>query len=176
MEVQLHQEYALTDQESTAVNALLQYCFPGFPSDRNYYKSLPSFRFLIWENENLIGHISIVFRIVKVGSTVTRIFGISDVCVHPDHRSKQIASVLLHEVEKCSQKYQIDFLILIAEERALYKKRGYKSVSNTVRWLLVNDHQSLGVMHGNLDQSLMVKAMGTLKWNKGLLDLIGGLF
>lgn len=176
MKVQLHQEQALIGQKATAVNTLLQICFPGFPSDRNYYKSLPSFRFLVWENKNLIGHLSIVFRIVKVGSTVTRIFGISDVCVHPDHRSKQVASLLLDEVEKNSQEYQIDFLILIAEERALYKKRGYKSVSNTVRWLLINDHQSLGVMHGNLDQSLMVKQMGTLKWNKGLLDLMGGLF
>ncbi len=176
MKVQLHQEYALSASDSAAVNVLLQHCFPGFPPDRNYYKSLPSFRFLIWEKKTLIGHLSIVFRIVKIGSTITRIFGISDVCVHPDHRSKQIASILLDEVEKCSQKHRIDFLILIAEERALYKKRGYKSVSNTVRWLLINDHQSLGVMHGNLDRSLMVKQTGALKWNKGLLDLMGGVF
>lgn len=176
MPIKLHQEYALSSPESAAVNVLLQSCFPGFPADRNYYKSLPSFRLLFWKKEKLLGHLSVVFRIVKVGSTVTRIFGISDVCVHPDHRSKQIASLLLDEVEKKSQEYNIDFLVLIAEERALYKKRGYKSVSNTVRWLLVNDHQSLGVMHGNLDRSLMVKETGTLKWNKGLLDLMGGLF
>jgi len=176
MHVQLHQEYTLNPQQSTAVNILLRSCFSGFPADRNYHKSLPSFRLIVWDGDEAIGHLAVVFRIVKIGSTLARIYGISEVCVHPEYRSKQIGSILLDELEQDAEQHQIDFLVLIAEDRALYKKRKYKSVSNTVRWLLINDHQSLGVMHGHLDQSLMIKKMGKMKWNKGLLDLLGGLF
>jgi len=175
MQVQQVQEYTLSKKEAHSVNTLLQTCFSGYPSDRNYYKSLPTFRLLIWKKDKAIGHLAVIFRVIKVGSTVARIFGIADVCVHPEHRSKQIASILLDHLEHYAEEHRIDFLILIAENRALYKKRGYKSVSNTVRWLLINDHQSLGVMHGNLDRSLMVKRIGTVKWNEGLLDLLGGV-
>ena len=83
---------------------------------------------------------------------------------------------MLNHLEENCITYEINFLILVAEDRSLYKKRGFQSVSNTVRWLLINDHQSLGVMHGKLDKSLMVKATGKLKWNDGLLDLMGGVF
>jgi len=176
MKVHHQEEYNIPLTQFAAINTLLQTCFPGYPSDRNYYKSIPTFRLMIWDKKILIGHLAVVFRVVKVGSTTSRIFGISDVCVHPEYRSKKIASILLDKLEEEAQKNSIDFSILIAQEQSLYKKRGYKSVTNTVRWLLINDHQSLGVMHGTLDKSLMVKTTGEIKWNGGLLDLIGGVF
>jgi predicted N-acetyltransferase YhbS len=176
MKVHHLEEYSIPPKMVADINGLLKSCFDGYPSDRNYYKSLPTFRLLVWDKKMLVGHLSVVFRIVKIGSTIARIFGISDVCVHPAHRSKKIASLLLDHLDKTSRMYQVHFLVLIASDHSLYSKHGFQSVSNNVRWLLINDQQSLGVMNGHLDKSLMVKATGELEWNEGLLDLMGGVF
>ncbi|MFK7807336.1 MAG: GNAT family N-acetyltransferase [Saprospiraceae bacterium] len=176
MKIRKTDEYKISYDQALAINALLTTCFSGFPSNRNYYRSLPSFRLLAWKKDKLIGQLAVVFRVIKVGSTVVRVFGISDVCVHPDHRDNNCARLLLDSLDDYCQKYRIDFQILIAEEQKFYEKRSYQSVSNTVRWLLINDHQSLGVMHGTLDNSLMIKQTGKVEWNEGLLDLLGGVF
>jgi predicted N-acetyltransferase YhbS len=176
MKIHQLEEYSIPPKIVTDINGLLQSCFDGYPSHRNYYKSLPTFRLLIWDKKTLVGHLSVVFRYVKIGSTIARIFGISDVCVHPAHRSKKIATSLLDYLDEASRSYQIDFLVLIAGDHSLYSKHGFQSVSNSVRWLLINDQQSMGVMNGRLDKSLMVKTTGDLKWNEGLLDLMGGVF
>ena len=176
VKIKQQEEYSISPKQAANINELLQVCFPGYPSNRNYYRSLPTFRLLGWDKKQLIGHLAIVFRIIKIGNTTARIFGISDVCVHPDHRSLKIATLLLEDLEQLCLDYNIDFLILIAQNHSLYKKMGFRLVNNTCRWLLTNDHQSLGIMHGKLDKSLMVKVMGDLKWNKGLLDLSGGIF
>lgn len=176
MKIQKAEEYKISYEQALAINALLTTCFSGYPSNRNYYKSLPTLRLLAWNKDLLIGHLAIVYRVIKVGSTVLRVFGISDVCVHPEHRDQHCASVLLDKLDKYCKRYRIDFQILIAEEQEFYKKRNYQSVENTVRWLLINDHQSLGVMHGQLNNSLMVKQTGEVDWNEGLLDLLGSVF
>jgi Acetyltransferase (GNAT) domain len=94
MKIHQLEEYSIPPKIVTDINGLLQSCFDGYPSHRNYYKSLPTFRLLIWDKKTLVGHLSVVFRYVKIGSTIARIFGISDVCVHPAHRSKKIATSL----------------------------------------------------------------------------------
>ncbi len=176
MTITQQEEYNISQKLAASVNGLLQTCFPGFPPDRNYFKSMPSFRLLAWKKKKLVGHLAVVFRIIKIGSTTARVFGISDVCVHPDHRSNNVGSILLEHLEGLCSGYHIDFLLLIAQDHGLYKKQGFRPVDNTCRWLLINDHQSLGIMHGQLDKSLMVKTTGSLKWNGGLVDFLGGVF
>ncbi len=176
MNITQHEEYHISPELKAAIHELLQSSFPGFPADRIYYKSLPTFRLLAWKGKELIGQLAVVFRVIKMDSVTARVFGISDVCVHTEHRSKNIATLLLSQLEQRCNEHQIDFLMLIAPNQGLYNKQGFRPVSNTCRWLLINDHQSLGIMRGQLDKGLMVKATGTLKWNQGLLDLMGGVF
>ena len=176
MNIKKQEEYTISPKKAATINKLLQECFPGYPADRIFYKSLPTFRLLATEHKKLIGHLAVIFRVIKIGSTTARIFGISDVCVHPDYRSRNIATLLLEKLENICMDANIHFLILIAQNHDLYKKQGFRLVNNTCCWLLINDHQSLGVMHGQLEKSLMVKTTGDLQWNEGLLDLAGGVF
>ncbi len=176
MKIKRTEEYNLSSKAENDIISLLKDCFSSYPDQRSYYKQIPSFRFLAYDEKVLVGHLAIHFRIMNIGGLTTKIFGISDLCVASSHRSKNIASSLLSELEKLAAKSYIDFLILVAQDHSLYKKNGFKLVDNTSRWLLINSNQSLGVMHGQIERSIMMKQIGAEKWRDGILDFLGPVF
>lgn len=176
MKIKRIEEYQLTSKTEKEISRLLKDCFSSYPDQQSYYKQVPSFRFLAYDEKALIGHLAIHFRIMNIGGLTTKIFGIADLCVANSHRSKNIATTLLNELEVLGQKSNIDFLILVAQDHSLYKKNGFKLVENTCRWLLINSNQSLGVLHGRIERSIMMKAIGEEKWQDGILDFLGPVF
>jgi len=75
------------------VQALLQRCFPGYPS-RTYFKLPPHFRYLAMTSDTLAAQMGVELRVIRVGSTVVRTFGISDLCVRKSERSRGLAARL----------------------------------------------------------------------------------
>ncbi len=61
--------------------ALLQACFPGYPS-RSYFKLPPHFRYLAMTSGAMVE-----LRVIRVASTVLRTFGVVDLCVRTSERS-----------------------------------------------------------------------------------------
>ena len=61
------------------VQALLQACFPGYPS-RSYFKLPPDFRYLVLTSGVLVAQMGVELRVIRVGSTVLRTFGVVDLC------------------------------------------------------------------------------------------------
>ena len=68
------------------VQALLQMCFPGYPS-RSYFKLPPHFRYLAMAQGALVGQMGVELRVIRVGSEVLRTFGVVDLCVAQSERS-----------------------------------------------------------------------------------------
>ncbi len=176
MKIKRTEEYNLSTKVEKEIISLLKDCFSSYPDQKSYYKQIPSFRFLAYDEKNLVGHLAIHFRTMNIGGLTTKIFGISDLCVASTHRSKNIASSLLNELETLGVKSHIDFLILVAQDHGLYKKNSFQLVDNTCRWLLINGNQSLGVMHGQIERSIMMKQIGEEKWRDGILDFLGPVF
>jgi GNAT superfamily N-acetyltransferase len=77
--------------------ALLQLSFPGYPS-RPYFKLPPHFRYLAMMGSELAGQLGVELRVIRVGSTVLRTFGVVDLCVRESERSRGLAGQLLAEV------------------------------------------------------------------------------
>jgi len=176
MNIKRIEEFKLTNQQHQNIGILLKECFSAYPADRSFYKQLPSFRFLVSEKKIIIAHLAIVHRIVKIEEENFTIFGVSDLCVHPDFQHQKIASMLLEELEKLGKKNNIDFVLLIAQDQKFYKKNGYKTFDNNCRWLIINETQSLGIAQRNLDHALMTKSLNGKKWKKGMVDFLGSLF
>ena len=65
MKLQRLQEFEIDEATESAIAGLLGSCFPEYPEGRIYYKQLPDFRFLCWENEALIAHMAVEHRIVN---------------------------------------------------------------------------------------------------------------
>jgi GNAT superfamily N-acetyltransferase len=100
------------------VQALLQLCFPGYPS-RAYFKLPPHFRYLAMAGSELVGQVGVELRVIRIGSTVLRTFGVVDLCVRGSERSRGLAGRLLAEVTELARPCGMDFVVLFADDDRL---------------------------------------------------------
>ena len=99
-----------------------------------------------------------------------------DLCVDKAFRNQGIASALIQEIEALAGEKNIGFLVLMAKNRRLYEKSGFKLVSCSCTWLRIHEHATLGVADENLAGKLMVKEMGRKTWPIGDVDFLGYLY
>ena len=65
------------------LQSLLQACFAGYP-DRSYFKLPPHFRYLAMTGDGgVAAQMGVEFRVIRVGDTVVRTFGIVDLYAAP---------------------------------------------------------------------------------------------
>ncbi|WP_078651210.1 GNAT family N-acetyltransferase [Streptomyces xylophagus] len=174
MKIEIKPEHEINSSTNQNLRELLKSCFPEYPS-RAYYKQLPHLRCLAWERDTLIAQVGIDHRIIRNGDAPLRIFGIIDLCVTSSTRSKGIASIILTQVESVARSSKVDVLLLFADDPRVYLANGYRKVSNHVKWLMINDHKTLGITEKPLGE-MMVKMLSDEPWNEGVVDLLGYLF
>lgn len=170
------EEFKINKSVHTQINALLNKTFGDYYKKNSYFKQLPGFRYLVWEGEELIGHMAVEHRNMNAGGEIVEIFGVVDLCVDKRFQSQQIASTLLKKLETLAAEHEIDFLVLIAQNHEVYQKNGFELVKNTCRWLMINGEQTLGVAQRNIEESLMSKSIGNKKWKSGVVDFLGHIF
>ena len=154
---------------------LLDLSFPGYFTERSYFKQLPHFRYLGKGGGDLIGHVALDHRVIQVDGQPHRIYGIVDLCVHPEWRGRTIGRALLAQVEKDARAAGVDSIILFADNQRLYEECGYVSVENECTWLAIDEHKSIDVRSDSLADCMMVKSL-KLDWTEGPVDLLGYLF
>lgn len=157
------------------VQALMQVCFPGYPS-RTYFKLPPHFRYLAMAGGELAGQVGVELRVIRVGSNVLRTFGVVDLCVRGSERSRGLAGRLLAEVTELARSCGMDFVVLFADDDRLYTRHGWARAANPCSWLKINDHTTLGLATAEDTGALMVKKIGQRAWPDGEVDLLGHLF
>ena len=157
------------------LTALLQMCFPEYPS-RTYFKLPPHFRYLAVAGGELVGQVGVELRVIRVGSNVLRTFGVVDLCVRASERSHGLAGRLLAEVTQLASSCGMDFVILFADDDRLYTRNGWARAANPCSWLKIHEHVTLGVAKAEDTGALMVKKIGQHAWPEGEVDLLGHLF
>jgi len=157
------------------VQALLQACFPGYPS-RSYFKLPPHFRYLAMKSGALAAQMGVELRVIRVGSNVVRTFGVVDLCVTMGERSCGLAGRMLAEVTELARACGMDFVILFADDGRLYTRNGWARAGNPCSWVKIHDHATLGLARAADTSALMVKVIGQQAWPEGEVDLLGHLF
>jgi GNAT superfamily N-acetyltransferase len=157
------------------VQALLQMCFPGYPS-RTYFKLPPHFRYLAMAQGALAGQMGVELRVIRVGGEVVRTFGVVDLCVMQSERSHGLAARLLTEVTEFARSCGMDFVILFADDDRVYARNGWTRAANRCTWVKIHEHTTLGLARAAQTGALMVKAIGPQAWPEGEVDLLGHLF
>ena len=157
------------------VQALLQLCFPGYPS-RSYFKLPPHFRYLAMAGGELAAQMGVELRVIRVGSNVLRTFGVSDLCVRKSARSHGLAGRLLADVTELARSCGMQFVILFADDGRLYARNGWVPAANPCSWVKIHEHTTLGLATARDTGSLMVKKTGHQSWPEGEVDLLGHLF
>jgi GNAT superfamily N-acetyltransferase len=109
---------------SGRLQALLQACFPAYPG-RSYFKLPPHFRYLAMTSTgDVAAQMGVEFRVIRVGNTVVRTFGIVDLCVMKSQRSRGLAGRLLAEVTGLARSCGMAFIVLFADDDQVYARHG----------------------------------------------------
>ncbi|MFG2606564.1 GNAT family N-acetyltransferase [Streptomyces sp. NPDC048514] len=174
MRIESMPEHEIYAQLHEQIHGLLDECFPEYPG-RDYFKQLPQFRYLAWGDGGLVGHVGVEHRMIRNGSTPLRVFGLVDLCVTASARSQGLASRLISEIESDARSSGADAVILFADDPRVYLANGYRCVRNDGRWLMINEHETLGIAEKPLD-ALMVKTLSGKRWESGVVDMLGYLF
>ena len=176
MEIQRIEEFKLDEETKKQIRLLFANCFEGYPLDRIYYNQLPDFRFLAFENKDLVGHLAVNHRIISIDQNIVSVFGIIDLCVDGDRRSRKVGSALIQATEDLAKEFGVQFLLLTTETEDIYLKNGFEHVNNPCTWLVIHNHKTLGALKRTLEEGLMVKAVSKNQWPDGSVDLLGHMF
>lgn len=177
MQIETHHEIALTQAADADIAALLESAFgkdDGFEG-RSFYKQHHHLRVLGRKGDQLIGHIALSYRAIRMGDALVPIIGLAEVATAPDHGGKGVASMLLKETIKIASGTQAAFILLFADH-PIYERRGFKKVTNTLRFTQIEDSRSKEVVTRPTD-ALHVMAIGDQTWDDTAdVDLLGHLF
>ena len=161
---------------SGRLQSLLQACFPEYPN-RSYFKLPPHFRYIATTGSgDVAAQMGVEFRVIRVGDTVLRTFGVVDLCVAEGRRSHGLAATLLTELTELARSCGMAFVVLFADDDRLYARNGWTRVTNRCSWLRINDHVTLGLAGPEDTGVMMVKAVGEQPWPEDDVDLLGHLF
>jgi len=161
---------------SRRLQALLQTCFAGYPS-RSYFKLPPHFRYLAMTRSGTVAaQMGVEFRVIRVGDSVVRTFGVVDLCVKESQRSRGLAGRLLAEVTELARSCGMAFIVLFADDDRLYARHGWVRVTNRCSWVRIDGHVTLGLARQADPGAMMVKALGEQAWPEADVDLLGHLF
>lgn len=177
MQIEAHHEIDLTEALDDEIAALLEAAFgkdDGYEG-RSFYKQRNHLRLVARDNGQLVGHIGVVFRVIRLGDRLAPILGLADVATAPDREGQGVASALLHETEKFAKDTQAAFILLFGDH-PIYEKRGFMPVKNTLRFLRIEDSRSEEIVTMPT-KSLHIMAVADLPWDdKAEVDLLGYIF
>jgi GNAT superfamily N-acetyltransferase len=169
-------EAEISADRSRQLQSLLQASFPGYPG-RSYFKLPPHLRYLaVTGSGEVAAQAGVEHRVIRVGDTVVRTFGVVDLCVAPSQRSRGLAGRILAEVTGFARACELAFVILFADDDRLYARHGWARVTNRCSWVRIDSHVTLGLAGPADTGALMVKATGPYPWPEGDVDLLGHLF
>ena len=175
-DIEIIAEYKMSKSHQEKIALLLEKAFPTYPQGQYFYNQLPSFRYLVWNDDELVAHVGIDHRVIRLGDKIFKVFGMVDLCVEEKYQSQKIGSSLLEKIEEEAKAYEIDFLLLVAEQFDLYTRNGFKVVENTSKWLMLRNQHSFGILHRKLKNCILYKPVNDKEWTEGTLDFLGTVF
>lgn len=170
------EEYRIGEPLRRELHRLLRECFAEYPQERIYYKQLPHFRVVARDAGELVGQVGVEHRAVSAGGRPATIFGVVDLCVAASHRSRGVGSALLGEVERLARECAVDYVVLFADDHRVYLANGYRVAANPCRWVMIDEHRTLGIADRPLADCFMVKPVAGPDWPDGEVDLLGHVF
>lgn len=171
------EEFQITEALHQKIQSLLQTSFDSYPESQDYLHQTPTFRYLLLKDKKLIGHLAVDHRVIQNNSTLFSIFGITDLCIHPEYQHQKSASKLIKELDSLAKSHKVDALVLFTDLFSFYEKHGFVKQQNKCRWLMIQNNVSLGVARRSLENCLMVKIISDKTWDtEAELDLLGHVF
>lgn len=162
-----------TDNEAQIADLLTRAFGPEFDG-RSYHHQRHHLRLVI-RTPQIIGHMALIFRDIRIGDTLSPVIGLAEVATDPDHRGKGIAGALLQSAIATARSSLATHMILFGGAK-LYAAAGFRPVHNRMRYLVIHNARTLRTQTAKAD-SLMVLPLRDQPWDdSAVIDMLGHLF
>jgi len=167
-------DWALTALDEAQIAALLARSFATDFGGRSYFQQRPHFR-LIWrEAGQILGHMAVMYRAVRLDGALVTVAGLADVATDPAHRGRGIAAGLLSRAVAEVRTTPAAYFLLFGTA-GLYAAQGFDAARADLTYV---DMQ--GAVTGRVvteaAEHLRVLPLGAQAWPQGArLDLLGPL-
>ena len=180
MGLKFFSEFEVDKKTSIEISALLKRCFPAADYHRGpYFKQLPHYRLLAYENGKLIGQLGMDLRMMNMNGEAVCVLGVVDLCVHPEFRGAGVGKSLMAQYEAIASQHadRIDFLFLVTDLPGYYEKLGFTIADIKTVWLKIHRHKNHGIADEKIsDAKFMVKSVSGKEWVDGDLELLGYMY
>ncbi len=177
MRIEVTPEHALTRDTDRAIGALLEAAFgpaAGF-AGRSFHKQRHHLRILGWDGANVIGHVALQLRAIRLEAETLTIAGVAEVATHPAHQGRGIGRALMQEAIAQATDTVSEAAVLFGHP-GLYAPLGFQPQSNPVAYVAFENGRPTGVVTDTIE-SLMVLPLGSRHWDgRAAIDLLGPLF
>ena len=174
MKIDLVAETALTTVDDRAIADLIAASFNTDFGGRSFYKQRHHLRILAYDN-GLIGHMALCLRAIRLGRDLVDIAGLAEVCTHPAHRGKGVATKMLETAISAADATLAEYLVLFGDA-PLYAANGFVRQSNKMTFAVMDDAWTRG-LKTDTDDGLMVLPLRQSAWPRSAaLDLLGPVF
>ena len=160
-------------QTDKKIRDLLIACFPDqavFTRQR-FYHEMPAHRWFIMQNDQMIAHVALHEKEIKVEYNKIKIGGIAEVAVHPDARGRGYVRLLLKTAHEWLTKNGYSFSMLFGDKN-VYTSSGYSIVESLFHYYKPDKKEWVT----EIIDCAMVANLENKKWPDGLIDLDGPMF
>lgn len=179
MQIDAVHELELSAADDAAIGALLDAAYAdlgenGFQG-RSYFSQRHHLRIVAREDDRIIGHVALLFRVIRLGDTVTPVIGLAEVATDPAREGRGVASLLLNEAISRSRDSIAAFIVLFGDH-PIYRKSGFLSRTNLLRHVVIEAGQTREIRTG-VDDALMILPLTDADWPDDVtVDLMGPMF
>lgn len=175
MEITRIEELRLSKDVEAEISALIEASFSVSFEGRSFFQNRHHCRFLVRQDKELVGHLAVAYRAIRLGTMQVDIVGLAEVVVAADYRNRGIGSALVSAAIKEGRTAGAEFAALFGNKN-IYGRSGFVNVPNK---LIINEME--GVKTGSViqanDPHFMIKQLGDTPWDTDVIvDLAGFAF
>ncbi|SMY08255.1 GNAT family N-acetyltransferase [Flavimaricola marinus] len=169
------EEMRLSAEYERQIAEMLVRAFQEDFGGRSYHKQRHHLR-LVWrEDGQIVGHMALCFRDIRLGEALVPIVGLAEVSTDPAYRGRGIASGLMRAAVDEARATLANFFVLFGD-RPLYAASGFVPHRNRLTYVGM-DHAHTGAVDTKVDDGLMVLPLTDMAWEpRAEVDLLGHLF
>ncbi len=145
-EIEAIQEAAIDDDLDLAIRKLLASDMgAGFATSRYYQDIVPAFSLFCRKDGQVVGHVSVVSREIRVGDTPLMVGGIQNVVVAKALRGSRIAFRLMKETANACREHQLPYglLFCLPTLERFYGHFGWQRIEHLVTMLDAEGNDAL---------------------------------
>lgn len=176
MKIERIEEMRLTAADEAALATLLDIAFRNISFDgRSYFQNRHHVRFVVRDGAEIIGHMALGLRAIRMGDELVQAAGLAEVATAPAQRGEGIATALLQAVVAEAKASPADFLVLFGDA-PLYAAAGFVAKPNQTLTISMHGVRT-GVEERRTGDGFMVMQLREIPWDDdAAIDLVGFAF